>query len=399
MANVRVLDCCTGVGGMGLLIHHTPVMYVEREPFCRDILQRRMDDGCLPEAPISDNVTNLDTAVIAKLNVTHIFAGFPCQDISSMGIRKGIQPDTRSGLLFDILRTAVELRTPWLFLENVEALLRNESMWCTVVRAVSASGYDMAWTLVAASHLGAPHVRRRWFALCRRRREGQPNVLTPDPGRHRYPSGIMIGGKIQPLDIETPKVPRPPKIGLRAPTENAEWKELGATKKSIQYWATPRTSASSCNKLTLRSAKDLGTQLRYAVTTPTEQAYRLQTGICASSEYVEWMMGFPKDWTDATVSVSQKDFKAFKDFKDFKARHWGREPSIRTVKARNEPNSRKRQRCLGNACVPQTSARAWSILNAVWDTHIQRKKRARATTPQAQVPKVPKTMKKTKQCA
>jgi hypothetical protein len=145
------------------------------------------------------------------------------------------------------------------------------------------------------------------------------------------------------------------------------------------------------NKLTLRTANDLGTQLRYAATTPQEeQAHHLQTGICASSEYVEWMMGFPKDWTNPTVSVSRKDFNKSKAEK---SRHWGREPSIRTVKARTEPNSTNRQQCLGNACVPQTSARAWSILNTVWNTHINRKKRARATTPQAQVPKVPKVGK------
>lgn len=50
--------------------------------------------------------------------------GFPCQDISTVGNRKGIQQGTRSGLLLEVERLLeqAEYKPKFLLLENVKAL-------------------------------------------------------------------------------------------------------------------------------------------------------------------------------------------------------------------------------------------------------------------------------------
>jgi DNA (cytosine-5)-methyltransferase 1 len=116
--------------------------------------------------------------------------GFPCQDVSSAGLRAGIAPGTRSGL-WNLMAQAINaLRPPLVIIENVEGLLSapahspvEQCPWCVgnlpgggghVLRALGAVlgdltdlGYDARWATVAASDTGAPHRRRRVFIVAR----------------------------------------------------------------------------------------------------------------------------------------------------------------------------------------------------------------------------------------
>ena len=364
--DVRVLDLCTGIGGMGLHIPHKTVLYVECDTLCREILLMRMAEGHIDKAPIATDVATLDTQALRRAGITHIFAGFPCQDISTMGQRRGIAPGTRSGLLLSILSIARRLRVPWLYLENVRAIL-DPRMWDSLVRLVDGHGYDMAWTLESAAGMGAPHVRTRWFALCRRRRDPQATAgLIDNPREHNHPSGMMMRGTMRSLALPTTRPPRPLLVRLCAGKfEDRAWRMLPPNRKCISYWATPRTSgAGSCNRLTMRSSCELGTQLRYATTTPKGQTYSQRTGIVACPEFVEWMMGFPEGWTNPSASVTRRRFLATRKAHE----HWdaSREPAVRTVVGCEVPRVHARHRCLGNACVPQCSAKAWITLQEVW---------------------------------
>src|SRR6478752_322345 len=52
-----------------------------------------------------------------------ITAGFPCQDLSVAGRRRGMGEGTRSGLFWEIVRLLADLRPSWVILENVPGLL------------------------------------------------------------------------------------------------------------------------------------------------------------------------------------------------------------------------------------------------------------------------------------
>lgn len=96
---------------------------------------------------------------------TIITAGFPCQDISSAGKRKGIARGTRSGLWLSVVDAVRALRPDLLFLENVAALAHRGGELPIVLGHLADLGFDAEWTCLPASAVGAPHARDRWFAI------------------------------------------------------------------------------------------------------------------------------------------------------------------------------------------------------------------------------------------
>jgi len=92
----------------GLLLGHRPVCAVEFEKDARDKLIQRQREGALPWFPIWDDVCTFDGKPwkgIADI----VCGGFPCQDISPAGFRRGIQQGTRSGLWAEMARIIHEV--------------------------------------------------------------------------------------------------------------------------------------------------------------------------------------------------------------------------------------------------------------------------------------------------
>jgi len=106
---------------------------------------------------------------ILEQGVDGIIGGWPCQDISVAGKQKGIQRDTagiattRSGLVWEMVKTVLMVRPRYWLMENVAALFTRELG--TVLGAVAECGYDAEWDCVAASTVGAPHHRARVYIL------------------------------------------------------------------------------------------------------------------------------------------------------------------------------------------------------------------------------------------
>jgi len=137
------------------------VAYVEIESYAQSILQSRISDGALDDAPIWDDVTTFDGKPWAG-RVDLLSGGFPCQDISCAGKGAGLE-GKRSGLFYEIVRLLGEVRPRFVLLENVSAIyVRGLD---TVLGKLAEAGYDARWTAVRASDVGAPHRRERWFCL------------------------------------------------------------------------------------------------------------------------------------------------------------------------------------------------------------------------------------------
>lgn len=91
-----------------------------------------------------------------------ISAGFPCQDISFAGEGAGLA-GSRSGLVWNLLRTIRLVRPRYAVLENVAALLsRGLDQICGHMATV---GYDTEWHCIPASAAGAPHQRDRIWII------------------------------------------------------------------------------------------------------------------------------------------------------------------------------------------------------------------------------------------
>jgi DNA (cytosine-5)-methyltransferase 1 len=129
------------------------------------------------------DVREVKGAELAAVDV--LVGGFPCQDLSVAGARKGLAGE-RSGLFFEIARIAAETATPWLLLENVDGLL---SSWIThdppppdlgvgqrwesdessslgiVLSTLSNGGYGWAYRVLDAQFFGVAQRRRRAFIV------------------------------------------------------------------------------------------------------------------------------------------------------------------------------------------------------------------------------------------
>lgn len=159
---MRGLDLFSGIGGITLALkdYVTPVAYCEIDPYCAGVLFSRMLDGSLPRAPVFPDVRKLTAKVLPSIDI--VYGGFPCQDISQAGTRKGLEGE-RSGLFFEIIRLANETKPMWIFLENVAAI--NTLGLATVTAEISKMGYDCRWITLSAEEVGAPHKRERWWLL------------------------------------------------------------------------------------------------------------------------------------------------------------------------------------------------------------------------------------------
>jgi DNA (cytosine-5)-methyltransferase 1 len=157
------LDLFSGIGGVSIALEPwvQTIAYCEREQYAQGVLLSRMESGELDIAPIWDDVTTLRGEML-DVPIDIITAGFPCQDLSIGGLGKGLAGE-RSGLFFEVARLAEELRPSFLFLENVPAIRTRGAE--TVCKTLASLGYDMRWTTVTASSVGAKHRRERWFLL------------------------------------------------------------------------------------------------------------------------------------------------------------------------------------------------------------------------------------------
>ncbi|MFD8595403.1 DNA cytosine methyltransferase [Kitasatospora sp. NPDC059646] len=157
---VRILELCAGYGGLGMAVEAltggTVTHVAEVDPAASLVLATRY-----PDAPNIGDITVFDwTALVGQVDV--ITAGFPCQDISNAGRREGIG-GARSGIWKNVAEAVRVLRPRLVFLENVAAIKARGLG--VVAEDLAAIGYDLRWTCLRASDVGAAHRRDRWFGV------------------------------------------------------------------------------------------------------------------------------------------------------------------------------------------------------------------------------------------
>jgi DNA (cytosine-5)-methyltransferase 1 len=156
---MRELALFAGAGGGilgGKLLGWRTVCAVEIDAFCREVLLRRQLDECLPRFPIWDDVRTFD-GKFWKGKVDIVTGGFPCQDISPVGTRKGIT-GFRSSLWFAMSKIVGDVRPRVAFVEN-SPHLRTKGLG-EVVEELAEMGYESRWGVLGARHVGAPHKQR-----------------------------------------------------------------------------------------------------------------------------------------------------------------------------------------------------------------------------------------------
>lgn len=198
---LQVASLFTGVGGIDLAFERAGAptrLMCEYDKAARSVLARHY-----PGVPIHHDVRELThhdlTAAGLRPDTTIVTGGFPCQDLSLAGARRGMGHGTRSGLFWHIIRLLADFRAAWVVLENVPGIL-SATCPCTgdgaclargavrcpgdlhsvtggaceggcvpthggvmgaVIGALGELGYGLAWRVLDAQHFGVPQRRRR----------------------------------------------------------------------------------------------------------------------------------------------------------------------------------------------------------------------------------------------
>lgn len=162
------LDLFSGIGGLTLALtgYASPLAYCENDRYAQAVLLQRMREGSIPYAPICDDIKNLQGTMLPPIDI--IYGGFPCQDVSAAGLRKGLDGE-RTGLFREAIRLVRECRPKFLFFENVPGIRR----YVPEIRSeLEATGYDCRDGFLSAAEVGANHIRQRWWLLAYSKNDG-----------------------------------------------------------------------------------------------------------------------------------------------------------------------------------------------------------------------------------
>lgn len=154
----------SGIGGMDLGLERAGMecrWQVEIDPYATKVLEKHW--------PGVKRYGDIRTVTDPE-HVDLIAGGFPCQDVSLAGLRRGISEGTRSGLYAQMLRIVSEVRPRVVLMENVAGLLSptasgEPALISRVLGDLAEIGFDSEWDCIPASSVGAPHCRDRVFIV------------------------------------------------------------------------------------------------------------------------------------------------------------------------------------------------------------------------------------------
>lgn len=162
---IRFGSLFAGIGGFDLGFERAGmecVWQVEKDEYANKVLAKHWPNILRHDDVKTFPPLDADGFYTSDWEVDLICGGFPCQDISDAGKRKGINGE-RSGLWFEFKRIIRVLRPRYVVIENVSALLRRG--FDVVLCGLSEVGYDAEWHCLSAAGFGAYHIRDRVFIL------------------------------------------------------------------------------------------------------------------------------------------------------------------------------------------------------------------------------------------
>ena len=164
MEKLKVLELFGGIGACSkalerLNIEHEVVDYVEIDKYAVKSYNAIHGTNFEPQ-----DITQWDK----DIDVDLICGGFPCQDISLAGQQKGIvKGETRSGLMYEMMRIIQKLKPKYVIAENVKNILSErfrpqlEEYLCFL----NDNGYRVTMDILNSKDFNTPQNRERIFII------------------------------------------------------------------------------------------------------------------------------------------------------------------------------------------------------------------------------------------
>lgn len=197
MGQLTFIDICSGIGGFRLGLEaagHRCIGFCEYDKFARASYEAMHDTKGEWKAY---DVTKLEPGDIPYADIWCF--GFPCQDISIAGKRRGLS-GKRSGIYYgiiDLIKGKAESNKPtYLLVENVKNLLSIHGGFdfAAVLSEMDEAGYDCRWQVLNSKNFGVPQNRERVFLVASLRSRGRREIL-PVKGTDGTALKQVIGGK------------------------------------------------------------------------------------------------------------------------------------------------------------------------------------------------------------
>ena len=164
----KFISLFAGVGGFDLgmeLAGHECVAQVEWDKNAAGVLKRRW-----PDVPLFCDVSKVRGEDLPECEF--LTFGFPCQDLSQAGLRKGLD-GKRSGLFFEATRLIRELHARgsgirFALAENVAGLFSADDglAFARCIRELLESGAsEVGWRMFDSQYFGVPQRRKRVFIV------------------------------------------------------------------------------------------------------------------------------------------------------------------------------------------------------------------------------------------
>lgn len=153
-----------GISGFGLAFKRAGANILavcEIDKICQSVLRRHH-----PETEIISDVKTITKKSFGNNTIDILAGGFPCQDLSVAGLRKGLD-GKRSGLWFEFLRIITDHKPRIVVIENVPGLLSSNSGrdFAVILRGLVECGYGVCWRVFDSQYDGVAQRRARVFIV------------------------------------------------------------------------------------------------------------------------------------------------------------------------------------------------------------------------------------------
>lgn len=176
MARIKYIDLFSGIGGFALGLQKAGIEFDKHYFSEIDKNAISVYKKNFPSAEALGDVTTIRN--FSGISADLITFGFPCQDLSYAGKRKGLA-GARSGLFFEALRIIRQVKPKHFIFENVKGLFTSDG-GADFVRCLREIAdielYDCEWQLVNTSWI-LPQNRERIYFIGHLRSESSPKVF------------------------------------------------------------------------------------------------------------------------------------------------------------------------------------------------------------------------------
>ena len=157
---LQMVSLFAGIGGFELGFKQAgieTIMACEIDPIAQHVLKTNF-----PDVILVDDICDLDEI---PDGTDILCAGFPCQDISTIGVKTGLSGE-RSSLVREVFRLLEKKKIEWVIFENVPNMLflRKGETIRTITEELEALGYSWAYRMIDSLAF-VPQRRRRVFVV------------------------------------------------------------------------------------------------------------------------------------------------------------------------------------------------------------------------------------------